>query len=249
MAPLTCQVLDAEAHPLQGIHVAVEAKDQCQNAIAKFESYTNELGCIDSWFPFPSPGHTEIIQPIIIDSRFVPRLNIVFFPIQGGNSYGAWTRLQSDMLLIGNDSHHVTLRLNKITSSYQIEHSSPSPITLDHHMEVDHDQLFCQKIDTPLQYSQESEAVTPFGVVRQPDTCGPDELYRSPIRTSINSPERLFITYDDHYYNRKNRKRKPTSPLRDYNSQDGEAGHNTNGRKRGGRRGRGFRSLRPKRSE
>ncbi|KJK84682.1 hypothetical protein H633G_11618 [Metarhizium anisopliae BRIP 53284] len=80
MAPITCKVVDANNRGRPGVYVVLECKDQLHRGIATLESLTDEDGGISLWFPTPSPGRTDDVEPQIVDSSNIPRVSLTFFP-------------------------------------------------------------------------------------------------------------------------------------------------------------------------
>lgn len=114
MAPFTCKVVDASHQGLSGVHVILDCRDQLHRSIAKVESLTNEDGDIIVWFPLPSSGHTEAIEPQIVDTATIPRVSLTFFP-QGGFSTPPppWMSFHTDLYLPGDEWHGITLYLEQ----------------------------------------------------------------------------------------------------------------------------------------
>ncbi|CAI6091554.1 unnamed protein product [Clonostachys chloroleuca] len=121
MAPITCKVTDITNVGLRGLHVVLDCFDQCQNPLAKFESFTDHNGLINSWLPAPQAGESSVISPQDVDAHSYPRVSLTFFPGPYHTANGAWVSIRTDLYLLGIDQHHIVLRIND-AASYHLEH-------------------------------------------------------------------------------------------------------------------------------
>ncbi|KAF5136455.1 hypothetical protein E5D57_000217 [Metarhizium anisopliae] len=125
MAPITCKVVDANNRGRPGVYVVLECKDQLHRGIATLESLTDEDGGISLWFPTPSPGRTDDVEPQIVDSSNIPRVSLTFFPHTVPSTCpGPFLSIHTDLYLQGDECHGITLYLDPHP---RLEHS-PVPV-------------------------------------------------------------------------------------------------------------------------
>lgn len=120
MAPITCKVISSSGVQVEGMNVVLSCKDQCLNTFTEFESFTDDTGSIHFWFPFPSAGRCEIIEPEQVDNASYPRFTMAFFPRPSLDKPLPWVSIQADLYLPSDRQHEIVLRLG--TDFYTLEH-------------------------------------------------------------------------------------------------------------------------------
>ena len=131
MAPVTCKVIGPSHFGIEGVHVALECKDQYMNIIARFWAFTDSVGIVQRWVPNLPHGFLPSADPQSVDTQEYPWMRMRFFagPYSPPNP---WMNVQADMYLPDNTYHGVILYLDLLNSSYHVRHTSQPEMISGH---------------------------------------------------------------------------------------------------------------------
>ncbi|PTB34932.1 hypothetical protein M441DRAFT_96851, partial [Trichoderma asperellum CBS 433.97] len=126
MAPITCKVVDAHGHGVQGVRVTLDCRNRFRNHTMKLESLTDAQGGISFWYPSPVSHDFSALEPQIVDAVVIPYVALTFYPRpQLVAPQGPWLGIRADLFLPSMTSHGVVLHLEE---SPRLEYT-PYPVS------------------------------------------------------------------------------------------------------------------------